>query len=186
MKIQGLFLAAAAASAISDADYVVHERRFVDTGLHRSKRVEGTSITNFRIGLKQSNLEYGYDYLMNISHPSSEHYGKLWTSEEVRRTFAPSSESIGSVRDWLHSYGIESVADSRGFLSFEATIADAERLFATRYFEHEDHEAGTMRIGCDEYAVNDFPRACCELSDHNADTIDLNSFLSMSITSRLE
>lgn len=156
MKLQGLLFKAAVVSAISNGDPVVHERRFADHTLHRGQRVDGTSITTFRIGLKQSNLEYGYDYLMNVSHPSSEHYGKLWSPEEVRKTFAPSQQSIEHVRNWLGSHGIESITEERGFLSFETTVADAERLFAAQYFEHRDHSADTMRIGCDEYGATLF------------------------------
>ena len=155
MKLQILLLGAVAASALSIPN-VVHERRFTETGLHQGQRVDGTSITTFRIGLKQNNLEHGYDYLMNISHPDSPHYSKTWSAEEVRDAFAPSAETIEAVQEWLARDGIAAVTESRAWVSVKMTVADAERLFNARYYEHEDHDTGLIRIGCDEYAPATF------------------------------
>lgn len=129
MKLHALLLGVTAAWAISIPGHVVHEKRFVDSGLNRGQRVEGTSIATFRIGLKQGNLDRGYDYLLNISHPSSEHYGKHWTAEDVRKAFAPPTETVESVKGWLNSFGIDHATEDRGWLSFDIPVADAERLF---------------------------------------------------------
>jgi tripeptidyl-peptidase-1 len=153
MKLQALLLVATVASALPKPGYVVHEKRFTDTGLRRGNRVDAGAVTTFRIGLKQGNLAKGYDYLMSVSHPSSSNYGKHWTADEVRKAFAPSAESIEAVQEWLTSYGIARGTEERGYLSIEIPVADAERLFAAKYYEHEDHDTGDIRIGCDEYAA---------------------------------
>ena len=157
MKLQVFLTASAlaastlAAPATSLFRHVVHEKRSGLTGLQRGQRVEGDSIVTFRIGLKQSNLEYGYEYITNVSDPSSSDYGKLWTAEDVRNTFAPSKESTDSVRGWLASSGVGKVTEKKGFLSFETTVDHAEQLMQSAYYEHEDRQTGAVRIGCDEY-----------------------------------
>ena len=153
MKLQLLLLTATVALALPKPGHVVHEKRFTETGLRRGERVGAGAVTTFRIGLKQGNLEKGYDYLMNVSHPSSSNYGKHWTADEVRNAFAPSAESIEAVQEWLASYGLAPGTEERGYLSIEIPVADAERLLTTKYYEHEDSNTGDIRIGCDEYAL---------------------------------
>jgi tripeptidyl-peptidase-1 len=87
---------------------------------------------------------------MSVSHPSSPKYGKLWSAEDVRNTFSPSEESTEAVRNWLASAGIQDVEERRGWLVFETTIAHAEELMRSEYYEHQDLETGAIRIGCDE------------------------------------
>jgi tripeptidyl-peptidase-1 len=86
---------------------------------------------------------------MSVSHPSSPQYGKLWTAEDVRNAFAPSKESIETVRSWLSDAGIEHVEETRGWLVFDTTIAHAEKMMQSEYYEHEDLETGAVRLGCD-------------------------------------
>jgi len=94
---------------------------------------------------------------MQLSDPESDRYGKHMSAKEVGDFFRPSSDSIGSVRDWLHASGIDidrhEVSPGRGWLKFEATVEELESLLSTEYhvYEHADSEA--LHIGCDEYHV---------------------------------
>lgn len=143
-------LSATALALPTEKSAVVHEKRYTHPGLRRGARVDGTSITKFRIALKQRNIENRYDYLMSISHPSSPKYGRLWTTEEVRGAFAPSGESVEAVRTWLSNAGIQDVEERRGWLEIQSTVGHVEKLMQSEYYEHEDHETGAIRMGCDE------------------------------------
>jgi subtilase family serine protease len=101
---------------------------------------------------------------MEVSHPESSKYGKHWTSEEVKQTFSPSSETIEAVNAWLASNGLQRGTEYRGYLSIEIPVADAERLFRTKYYEHEDHRTGAVRIGCDQYALPHHHSVCQDLT----------------------
>jgi tripeptidyl-peptidase-1 len=94
----------------------------------------------------------------NSSHPDSPNYGKYWSSEDVHNAFAPLDESVEAVREWLTGFGIHGSrivhSDNKGWLAFDATADEAERLLRTEYFEHEHVYSSKMRVGCDEY---DFP-----------------------------
>ena len=155
MRLQCVFFSALLVIVSSaehlDSPYVLHEKRHAYTGLQRGQRVSEESVIPFRIALKQSNLEQAYEYLINISHPASPHYGRLWSHDDVRNTFAPHQHSVDSVWNWLEASGIEDIAESesKGWLSFETTIAHAENLFRTQYHEHTESRSGAIRIGCD-------------------------------------
>lgn len=134
------------------AGHVLHEKRQAPS-LHRRERVQADAIIPVRIGLKQSNLDSGYDRLMEVSHPSSEKYGQHLSAEDVHSIFAPADDSIKSVKNWLLGSGIKDSNilpyTNKGWLAIDMPAKDAERLFSTKYYEHEAPDG--QRIGCDEY-----------------------------------
>ena len=79
MIFNTIFLSALAAHVFAEPtskQRVVHERRAVP--LHnRGDRIAENSVIPVRIGLRQSNLEFGYDAVMDVSDPQSENYGKI-------------------------------------------------------------------------------------------------------------
>ncbi|KAK5163923.1 uncharacterized protein LTR77_010318 [Saxophila tyrrhenica] len=115
-----------------------------------------------RIALRQNNLEYGHDHLMDVSHPSSSNYGKHWSAGEAHDYFAPSDETVGAVKDWLLSYGIHENDifhyENKGWLAVDLPASHAESMLNTEYFEYAT--SGSHRIGCDHYSLP------AHLSDH--------------------
>lgn len=107
-----------------------------------------------RIALAQSNLHKADEFLMDVSNPDSPNFGKHWTAKQVAETFAPSTESVGTVVDWLKASGISSdhisSTQSMGWLTFNATVGQAEELLKTEFFRHE-HTTGKPHVGCDQY-----------------------------------
>jgi tripeptidyl-peptidase-1 len=70
--------------------HVVHEKRHSHpAGWTRRAELSNSAILPMRIALTQSNLEKGHQWLMDVSHPSSEKYGRHWSAEEVAQAFAP-------------------------------------------------------------------------------------------------
>lgn len=69
---------------------VVHEKRNGgSSSWTRSERLASEQVLPLRFALKQSNLDKGHDWLMDVSHPSSPNYGKHWTFEQVKNAFKP-------------------------------------------------------------------------------------------------
>ena len=112
-----------------------------------------------RIALKQSNLEKAEEYLMDVSHPKSPNYGQHWSAKKVAETFAPSQESLDAVTVWLKSSGISPErigrSQSMGWLTFDATVAEAENLLKTKFFLHK-HFTGKPHVACDDYSVPEY------------------------------
>src|SRR5580700_6610527 len=79
-----LGLVAGATTAPAGNSYVVHERRQETNKWSASgDRLRRDTVIPMSIGLTQRNLDYGYDFLMDMSHPSSPNYGKHWSLEKV-------------------------------------------------------------------------------------------------------
>lgn len=75
-----------------------------------------------------------------------------------------SDESIDAVREWLQAAGISDermkLSQGSNWLSFHATVGEAESLLKTKYYTFEHAETGAPHIACQDYSI---PR---HLSDH--------------------
>ena len=78
-------LVAYALAAPAPAPYVVHEKRErgLDQWTRRDLKLNRDALIPLSIGLVQRNLDSGYSYLMDISHPQSSNYGKHWSFDKV-------------------------------------------------------------------------------------------------------
>ncbi|KAI1269170.1 peptidase S8/S53 domain-containing protein [Xylariaceae sp. FL1019] len=149
-----LLLATAAAAALVPRSHVVHEKREINEPRWVKKgRAVDSHIVPVRIGLAQSNLDRGYEYMMSVSHPSSPDYGKHWTSAEVIETFRPSDDSVYDVSAWLEENGITNVThtDNKAWLAFDAPVSVIESLLYTEYHEYEDLKTRTASVATDQY-----------------------------------
>lgn len=149
------FLLAAAGHVISapTSELVLHEKRS-DPSLSGRKRVHGDTILPIHIALTQSNLDHGYDYLMDVSDPRSQQYGKHWTTDEIHSHFAPGDDTKATIMAWLNEHGfhqdmIASTA-SNGWLALHMSTRKAEQLFSAKYYE-QVNEDGDAVVACDEY-----------------------------------
>ncbi|KAM3419686.1 Tripeptidyl-peptidase SED1 [Cercospora zeina] len=157
LSLIAAFVASCSASPVS-TPHVLHESRdSLPHGWVKRDRINGSTIVPMRIALTQSNLHKGEEWLMEVSHPTSEKYGKHWTPEDVAAAFAPSESAIQSVKDWLSSSGIavERVKQSQslGWLHFDATIDEAENLLKTKYHVYEHSETGKPHVACEDYSI---------------------------------
>lgn len=70
------------------------------------------------------------------SEHSSPKYGKYYTQEEIHDLFAPSEDSVSTVRDWLERSGIASDRISQSFnkqwIQFDAAISELEDLIKAK------------------------------------------------------
>lgn len=140
--------------------HVQHEKRdALPFGWERHDRLPIHNVLPMRIALKQSNLDKAEEYLMEVSHPKSPRYGQHWSAKKVAETFAPSQESFDAVTVWLKSSGIAperiSKSQSMGWLTFDATVAEAENLLKTEFFLHK-HLTGKTHVACDDYSVPEY------------------------------
>ena len=164
MRYSLFALAALVVSAVAapSGKYVLHEKRErTPLGWWKRSKIQAHEVLPMRIALTQSNLDKLDDYLMEVSHPTSEKYGKHWSAKQIAETFAPSTATLEAVREWLTSSGIAperiSQSQSLGWLQFDATVAEAESLLKTEYHVYE-HESGKPHVACSEYHVPEHVR----------------------------
>ncbi|OCK79883.1 hypothetical protein K432DRAFT_435096 [Lepidopterella palustris CBS 459.81] len=153
-----ILVTSAVASPISRSDFVIHEKRHSVPRLWtRGEKLDSSVVIPVRIALTQSNLESGYQFLEDVSHPSSKNYGKHWTPKEVIDKFKPSRETVTAVRTWLEEEGISRsrirLSPGRNWLEFNATVGEAERLLRAEYHVYEHDQSGQPHVACTEYSV---------------------------------
>jgi tripeptidyl-peptidase I len=86
---------------------VVHEQRSaIPKGWTRRERYASDAVMRMRFGLRQRNLDRIEEFLLDVSAPDSPNYGNHWTAGKVATTFAPSKETVDTVKEWLGSTGI--------------------------------------------------------------------------------
>ncbi|KAF2733218.1 subtilisin-like protein [Polyplosphaeria fusca] len=143
--------------------HVIHEKRnSLPAKWAKRSRMDSTAILPVRIGLKQRNVDRAHEYLDSVSNPTSKSYGKHWSIEDVRNTFAPNDESRDTVLQWLSQNGVSTVKNEGALhtLEFDMSVAEAERLLKTEYFVYEHDGSGTAHVACEEYSVPE------HVSDH--------------------
>lgn len=87
MIFNTIFLTALAAHVLAaprDLKRVLHERRAIIDPT-KGDRIDENSIIPIRIGLKQTNLETGYDAIMDVSDPQSDNYGNFVQNARLGR-----------------------------------------------------------------------------------------------------
>ena len=153
----GCLVASAFAIPTPSSDYVVHEQRAViPFGWRRVERLNGSFILPIRIALVQTKLDKVEEYLLSVSDPTSENYGKHWTAEKIANTFKPSNETVNAVLTWLVRAGIGlqriKKSQSLGWLEFNCTVSEAQNLLKTEYYKFK-HTSGVPHVGCTAYHI---------------------------------
>ena len=68
--------------------------------------------------------------------------------------FAPSQETINTVRTWLVNSGIAPSrivhSDTKGWYAFDATTSELEALLNTQYYTYEHSTTDEIAAACDE------------------------------------
>ncbi|EME43885.1 hypothetical protein DOTSEDRAFT_151445 [Dothistroma septosporum NZE10] len=139
--------------------HVLHERRESSEAWIKRDRLHSDVKLPMRIGLTQSKLDEGHEYLMGISDPKSGNYGNYLTAEEIHDFFAPSKDSVDAVRSWLEKAGVEadriSQSVNKQWVQLDLSAWEAESLLQTKYHFFEHADSGKSTIGCDEYHVHE-------------------------------
>ncbi|KAL8637835.1 MAG: hypothetical protein Q9228_004943 [Teloschistes exilis] len=161
-----------ATAAPAPVNHVLHEKReSAPRAWAKRDRVNPTIVLPVRIGLTQNNLENGPSLLDEVSNPASSKYGQHYTAEEIHDLFAPSQDSVDSVRQWLEAAGIAphrvSLSTNKQWLQFDAETLEVENLLQAEYHHYEHAQTGRTNIGCDQY---DFTgsRLICAADNENS------------------
>lgn len=154
LTVTGLNLASARAVP---ASHVVHEKKqSLHTRWLKRGRVASHVKLPVRIGLKQNQvaLAQAEDWLIEVSHPTSNRYGQHWSQAEINEAFAPHEDSVATVKQWIASVlGDKPVthSDNKAWLAFDATVSEIERLVHAQYHEAHDEASGRVMISCGKY-----------------------------------
>ncbi|OQN96583.1 hypothetical protein B0A48_17013 [Cryoendolithus antarcticus] len=160
MHFSTLGLAASFAATVlslsTPSSHVLHEKCHAEPKKWvKLEPVAADARLPMRIGLAQSNIENGVgaQLLEEISHPAFPRYGQHLSGEEIVELFAPAVHAVDSVKAWLLSSGISGISQSsnKQWLQFDASTAEAEKLFRTKCHHYEHLHTGAKTVACEEY-----------------------------------
>ena len=170
------FLAVAVVAEPSLSPFVLHEKRdHIPVGWAEHRKHDSQAKLPLRFGLTQANLESMEEFINDVSHPDSPNYGKHWSAHEVAEKFAPSSDTIETVKAWLMQSGIDPerirLTKAKTWIEVDATVAEAEALLNTEYHVYK-HDSGMEHVckstsvfeyaidANDSYSMHGVPLAC--------------------------
>ncbi|EGC30880.1 hypothetical protein DICPUDRAFT_40793 [Dictyostelium purpureum] len=105
----------------------------------------------FKILLKQKNLNILEDKFWDISSPKSENYGKFLNEKEIDSIIAPNEEDIQDVLNWLVDNEIEKngITCYSDYIKVEASVKKASKLFNTKFSDYISTRTLNRRIRID-------------------------------------
>ncbi|OAA74179.1 alkaline serine protease AorO [Cordyceps fumosorosea ARSEF 2679] len=154
--IAGGFLPAA--FAVPAANYKLHDQRI---SLHaqytKGQAATGSAFVPARIALKQQNIEKAEKLLLEISEPGSPKYGQHLAAGDIANLFAPSEESINSVKSWLTASGVPAgsikVSNSKGWIHFNTTASQLGSFLKTEYHHYTTADGSRTFLGAESYSL---------------------------------
>lgn len=88
------------------------------------------------------------------THHASPRYGQWYSPEEIRDLFAPATDTVNAVREWLESAGVAphriTQSANKQWLQFDAEADEVESLFRTKYYIYDHSATGKSHVACTE------------------------------------
>lgn len=99
---------------------------------------------HFRIAMTQPDEALFEQTLYDISTPNHPRYGQHMKRAELKEMLKPAAEASEAVNEWLRHGGIEEVEDDGEWISFVATVQQAEELLDTQFavYRNERYNIG--------------------------------------------
>ncbi|EGD90397.1 hypothetical protein H112_01854 [Trichophyton rubrum D6] len=148
-------ITAAPTSHISNDFHVVEQLNGVPQGWVQEGSPAPSTQMKFKLALVQGKTAEFEQRVMDISNPKHADYGKFMSREELDAFLQPSPQVKDSVFNWLASEGISkrSVKSNTDWLTFTTSIAQAEKLFNTRFYTFKNTADGSQIIRTLKYSV---------------------------------
>lgn len=107
----------------------------VPEGWSKNEEAGPEEMLNFRIYLKQENLDVLERKFWETSDPSHAEYQKFMSIQEITDIVAPSSEAVSTVYDWMKAHKVQEIdIENQGdVLKVNTTVKIASEMFATTF-----------------------------------------------------
>ncbi|KAF2070099.1 hypothetical protein CYY_008583 [Polysphondylium violaceum] len=102
----------------------------------RSQKANPDHIVEFRMALKQRNLDVLESTLLDASNPKSPNYGKWWTNDQILDLIAPEQENQLKVINYLKSIGCFNIENRRDMIKVSADVSVVEKMFSVRMYTY--------------------------------------------------
>ncbi|EON68558.1 hypothetical protein W97_07816 [Coniosporium apollinis CBS 100218] len=102
----------------------------------------------FSIAVKQQNRALFEQTLYDVSTPSHPDYGRHLKRDELKDLVRPTVEATLSIIEWLEESGVRSgsIQDDGDWITFVATVEQAEKMMSTKFNYYQSHVRPNVRI----------------------------------------
>jgi len=136
-------LAVAAQESITIASRSAeHPKWIVERDAHPNEEID------FKILLKQRNLDQLNSKFWEVNDPKNVNYGKFLTKEEIAAMVGAPQESVKRVFNWLIKGGVhkKNIHVFSDFLQVKASVTSASKLFSTQFVQYRSATKAHLRI----------------------------------------
>ncbi|KAL2372539.1 hypothetical protein RJZ57_003013 [Blastomyces gilchristii] len=139
----------------SSSFQVIEQLTSVPDGWTQGPVPDKSLILRFRLAVHAEKEAIFHQKVVDISTPGHPLYGSHMKRDEVKDFLRPRSEVSAQLILWLTSGGLSSVKikDDGAWISFDATVDQAERLLNTRFYSFIDEQTKGSIIRTLEYSV---------------------------------
>lgn len=113
------------------------------------------ALIKFRLAVKSPDLAVFEQKVIELSTPGNPSYGQHMSREQVRQLLRPSPDVSNQILSWLNSENISpsTIEIDRNWISFQATVSQAERMLKTKFFRYKNEDSDNTVIRALEYSV---------------------------------
>ncbi|KAF2069000.1 hypothetical protein CYY_009683 [Polysphondylium violaceum] len=117
----------------------------------KTTRANSQHVVEFRVALRQRNLDILESTFLDASNPKSVNYAKWWTIDQILDLVAPEEEKQLKVVNYLKSVGCFNVENRRDMIKASAEVEIVEKMFNVKMFNyvHNKKEQEIVRSGND-------------------------------------
>ena len=150
----------------------IYNRLAAPSGWTRLQPAAAVERVSFTLAVRGQNADVLEARFWAVSDPDSDSYGDFMTGAEIERLVAPSADELSTLYTTLQAHGIgaEQVAGHGDSFHVSCSVAQAESLFATRFFDFA-HRSGAHAIR--QFGVYSLPS---ELAEQVVMVFDVHTF----------
>jgi len=127
--------------------------------------------------IKEENMDMLDEWVMAVSDPKSPTFHQYWTAQQIQETFAPSQETLDTVKSWLEPHGFSEEngnlryrATHGNLLQVDITCAVANEMLGAKYLVYEETDTGRQHLRVQD-GIYSVPARVADLIDWIEPTI---------------
>lgn len=143
------------ASGIDHFLRVVEQLEAPPPGWSRGSRPPPQKLLTFRLSVNQEQTEAFEQKVIELSTPTHDQYGRHLERDEIQDLLRPEPIVSSRILSWLNLENISasSIKTNGNWMSFQATVAQAERMLEAEFFYYHHHASQTRAIRTLAYSV---------------------------------
>ena len=133
---------------------IIGNRSYIPANWYKLERINSNDKMNFIIALKQHNIDYIEDILINISNPKNPQYGEYKTRNEILDIIVPDIKYSESILDWIHTNNNNfDCINGFDYIKCNSNVKNVEKLFLTNIYSFYNNYTNKIINIASSYSV---------------------------------